>query len=82
MHAVWIRDIIIKDCHALGVAPFFKQWGTIKNNPLVSEQGLTAKAAAAVDMYGKGGGLLDGQLYRKFPNPRGLPSTAVLRKAS
>jgi protein gp37 len=71
MRPAWARDII-KDCEEKGVAPFFKQWGAIGNNPLVSEQGLSLKAVAAADSYGKGGGLLDGQLYRQFPNPRGL----------
>lgn len=81
VRAVWMRDII-KDCTALGVAPFFKQWGTVTNNPLVSEQGMSAKdAASVVDPNGKGGGLLDDQLYRAFPNPRGL-SPKDLRKAS
>lgn len=80
MDAAWMRDII-KDCEELGVAPFFKQWGTVKNNPLVSEQGINAKAVAAADPNGKGGGLLDGQLYREFPIPRGLSPTD-LRKAS
>jgi protein gp37 len=79
VRAVWMRDYI-EDCEALGVAPFFKQWGTVKNNPLVSERGMTAKAAA-VDAYGKGGGLLDGQLYRKFPNPIEFSSKPGLRKA-
>jgi protein gp37 len=79
--AKWISDII-RDCEELGVAPFFKQWGTVKNNPLVSEHAMSAKAAAATDPHGKGGSLLDGQLYRNFPNTRGLSSTADLRKAS
>jgi protein gp37 len=81
MRAAWMRDIIM-DCEELGVAPFFKQWGTVKNNPLVAEQNMSAKAAAAADPYGKGGGLLDGQLHRNFPIPRGLSPAADLRKAS
>jgi protein gp37 len=76
MRAAWARDII-KDCQETGVAPFFKQWGALGNNPLVSEQGLTPKAALSADAYGKGGGLLDGQLYRHFPNPRGLLTVAA-----
>ncbi|MEY9880000.1 DUF5131 family protein [Bradyrhizobium sp. USDA 329] len=80
MDAAWMRDIV-RDCEELGVAPFFKQWGTVKNNPLVSEQGMSAKAVAVADPNGKGGGLLDGQLYREFPIPRGLSPTD-LRKAS
>lgn len=81
MQATWMRDII-RDCEELGVAPFFKQWGTLKNNPLISEHGMSAKAAAASDPHGKGGGLLDNQLYRNFPNPRRLLSATGLRKAS
>jgi protein gp37 len=80
MRAEWMRNII-SDCEKLGVAPFFKQWGTVKNNPLMTEQGMNAKAVVVADTHGKGGGLLDGQLYRKFPNPRGLLSAAGLRKA-
>jgi protein gp37 len=80
MRAEWMRDII-SDCEKLGVEPFFKQWGAIKNNPLLSEQGMNAKAVAAADTHGKGGGLLDGQLYRNFPRPRGISSKADLRKA-
>lgn len=71
MQPAWVRNVI-RDCETLGVAPFFKQWGAYANNPLVSEGGLTLKAAATVDSHGKGGGLLDDRLYREFPNPRGL----------
>lgn len=74
--AAWIRDIV-SDCEDLGVAPFFKQWGAFGNNPLVSEQGMEAKAAAVVDPHGKGGAMLDGHLYRKFPNSRGLMTAAA-----
>jgi hypothetical protein len=76
MKAAWARDVI-SDCHAFGVAPFFKQWGAIGNNPMVTEQGMGAKSAALADQHGKGGGLLDGQLYRYFPNPRGLLTVAA-----
>ena len=76
MSASWARDII-QDCETLGVAPFFKQWGTFANNPLVSELHMTPKAASQADPHGKGGGLLDGQLYRSFPNPRGLLTIAA-----
>jgi protein gp37 len=54
MRAIWVRNIVA-DCRDFGVAPFFKQWGAIGNNPLVAEKRLTAKAAAAADPYGKGG---------------------------
>ncbi len=76
MKAGWARDII-SDCYAFGVAPFFKQWGSIKNNPLVAEQGMNTKAAAIADEHGKGGGLVDDRLYRYFPNPRGLLTVAA-----
>lgn len=58
------------DCAARGVAFFFKQWGRPANNPLVRERGLTPSEAKARDDHGKGGGLLDGRLYRAFPAPR------------
>jgi protein gp37 len=76
MDAAWARSVI-RDCQALGVAPFFKQWGAIANNPLVSEHAMAPKAAAAADPHGKGGGLLDGQLYRDFPNSRGFLTVAA-----
>ena len=72
----WVRDVI-RDCRAFGVAPFFKQWGVVTNNPLVGEKGLTRLAAAAADPYGKGGGLLDGKLYRDFPKSKGLWTVAA-----
>jgi len=76
MNPQWARDII-GDCNRLSVAPFHKQWGSIKNNPLVAEQGMDAKVAAAADTHGKGGGLVDGRLWREFPNPRGLLTVAA-----
>ena len=62
----WVRDVIA-DCRRLGVAPFHKQWGSYHNNPLVIEQGMTAREAKEMDAEGKGGGLLDGGLVRNFP---------------
>jgi protein gp37 len=76
MNPQWARDII-SDCNRLGVAPFHKQWGSIKNNPLVVEQRMDAKLAATADTHGKGGGLVDGRLWREFPNPRGLLTVAA-----
>jgi protein gp37 len=76
MAADWVRDVI-RDCRAFGVAPFFKQWGVVTNNPLVGEKGMSRTAAAVADPYGKGGGLLDGKLYRDFPIPRGLLTVAA-----
>jgi protein gp37 len=65
----WIRNII-KECQERGVAVFHKQWGDYKNNPLVVEEGLTSTEAKAIDHFGKGGGLIDGQLVREFPERR------------
>jgi hypothetical protein len=70
---------VISDCQTLGVAPFFKQWGAVANNPLVAEQRIAPKAATLADPHGKGGGLVDGRLYRYFPNPRGLLTAAAWR---
>jgi len=62
----WVRDVIA-DCRRRGVAPFHKQWGTYASNPLVVEEGMTIEEAKGIDPYGKGGGLLDGDLVREFP---------------
>jgi Protein of unknown function (DUF5131) len=67
----WIRDIIA-DCRRLGVVPFHKQWGTYRSNPLVVEQGMTIEEAKGADPFGKGGGLVDGELVHEFPTPRRL----------
>jgi protein gp37 len=65
----WVRDIIA-DCRHRGVVPFHKQWGSYGNNPLVVEQGLSTRDAQALDKFGKGGRLIDGQLVREFPMRR------------
>jgi protein gp37 len=65
----WVRDLLA-DCRRLGVAPFHKQWGTYRSNPLVREQGLCLADAKARDPYGKGGGLIDGELVRQFPDEK------------
>jgi protein gp37 len=70
----WIRDIIA-DCRRCGVAPFHKQWGTYRSNPLVVEKGLSLQEAERRDQHGKGGGLLDDALWREFPQP-GVPTMA------
>ncbi|RWC37611.1 MAG: phage Gp37/Gp68 family protein [Mesorhizobium sp.] len=69
MDAHWARDIV-SDCKRIGVATFFKQWGALGNNPLVREQGLSPSFVKEIDVFGKGGGLLDGQLVREFPETR------------
>lgn len=76
MQPQWARDII-EDCAALGVAAFHKQWGSYDNNPLVTEQGLSIDEAKVIDPHGKGGGLLDGQLVRQFPQARSKVSQAA-----
>jgi len=65
----WVRDIIA-DCRLRGVAPFHKQWGSYQNNPLVMERGMSPADAKALDQYGKGGGMVDGELVREFPTRR------------
>jgi protein gp37 len=64
----WARDAIA-ECRRVGAAPFLKQWGTYRNNPLVVEDGLTEQQAAKIDPpeNGKGGGKLDRGLWREFP---------------
>jgi protein gp37 len=62
----WIRDVIA-DCRDHDVAVFHKQWGTYQNNPLVVKRGMTIEEAKVLDKYGKGGGLVDGELIREFP---------------
>ena len=64
----WARDVIA-ECRVVGAAPFLKQWGTYKNNPSVVENGLTVQEAIELDPLenGKGGGKLDGKLWREFP---------------
>lgn len=66
MNPQWARDII-SDCQCNGVVPFHKQWGTYRNNPLVAEEGMSLKDAQIADPYGKGGGLIDGELVREYP---------------
>ena len=64
----WARDVIA-ECRQMGVAPFHKQWGTYRSNPLVVEHGLSIEEAKALDNHGKGGGLIDMKLVREFPLP-------------
>ena len=66
MNPKWATDVV-NDCRQLRIAPFFKQWGSYKSNPLVCEQGLDEARAAELDSFGKGGGLLHGKLVREFP---------------
>jgi protein gp37 len=63
----WVRDVLA-DCERSSIAPFHKQWGSYASNPLVFEAGLPVEVARRRDVYGKGGGLIDGRLVRKFPD--------------
>jgi protein gp37 len=65
----WARDAIV-ECLRLGIAPFLKQWGTYKNNPFVMEDCFSVQQAMELDPpeNGKGGGKLDGRLWREFPD--------------
>lgn len=67
MQAQWARDVVA-ECREFGVAPFFKQWGLPENNPLFAGRSVSAEEAKEVDPHGKGGGLLDGEIVRQFPD--------------
>jgi hypothetical protein len=75
----WVRDIIA-DCRRKDAVPFHKQWGSYRNNPLVVEKGLSIEQAEGLDPYGKGGGLVDGELVREFP--QGSDTAAVRVRAT
>ena len=62
----WIRDIIA-DCRERGIAVFHKQWGVYPHNPLVVNKGMSIKQAKALDKFGKGGCLVDGELVWEYP---------------
>lgn len=64
----WTREVR-DQCASQGVAYFHKQWGAYESNPIVAEQGLSEADAEKLDpkTNGKGGGLLDGRLWRDFP---------------
>ncbi len=69
----WARDAIA-ECRREKVAPFLKQWGSYANNPIVVEQGGSVQDAMQRDPpeNGKGGGMLDGKLWRDFPVVRAV----------
>lgn len=79
----WARDAI-SECQRLGVAPFLKQWGTYQNNPRVVENGDSVPQAMLLDPpeNGKGGGKLDGRLWREFPKRQPSTCAAVVRGRS
>jgi protein gp37 len=72
----WVRDLF-SDCKRSGVAAFHKQWGSYRNNPLFLEKGLSQKDVQTIDAFGKGGGLLDGELYRNTPPSIGIRTVAA-----
>jgi protein gp37 len=80
----WVRDAI-GECQRCGVAAFLKQWGTYLNNPRVVEGRESIEHAMRFDPpgNGKGGGKLDGHLWRDFPvSARALTLAAVARGRS
>ncbi len=62
----WVREVR-DQCTAGDIPLFHKQWGAYRNNPLVCEQRLSIAEAQRLDRHGKGGGLLDGRLWREMP---------------
>ena len=67
----WIRGITL-ECRQERVAVFGKQWGAYQDNPLVTQRGFTIPRAQEIDPVsnGKGGALLDGLLWREFPEEK------------
>jgi protein gp37 len=65
----WTREVRDQAIGA-GVAMFHKQWGHYASNPFVAEHGMSEDRAAELDPpeNGKGGALLDGRLWREFPD--------------
>lgn len=62
----WVDDILT-DCRDRDIAPFFKQWGQYENNPLTGQLAKPKSELKAIDPYGKGGGLIGGNIVREFP---------------
>ena len=79
MEPEWARQVTA-ECRHLGVPVFGKQWGSYQSNPQVVEEGQSEKVAAVYDpkKNGKGGALLDGRLYREFPDSRGVTQATLL----
>ncbi len=74
MDPEWAADLRDQTLRA-GAAYFWKQYGHYKNNPLVVQQGMTHEEAERLDPVsnGKGGALVEGRLWRDFPE---LPAQA------
>jgi protein gp37 len=69
MQYTWAREAA-DQCLSQHVPLFFKQWGKPENNPLWFDTPLgesPAEYVYRVDPNGKGGALLDGHLWREFP---------------
>ena len=64
----WARDVRDQSV-ALGIAFFFKQWGTYRSNPV--------SQAKDPPSNGKGGALLDSQLWRQFPVDQRVQRRAI-----
>jgi protein gp37 len=68
MQLAWAREVR-DECRELGIPFFFKQWGSRDSNPAPPEEDPTTN--------GKGGGLLDGFLWREFPAVTARPRRAA-----
>lgn len=77
MQPEWAREMRDR-CEVFGIAFFFKQWGNLRSNPLVSEQGMSiSEARKVVDHHGTAGGIIDGRLHRAWPTPREIVRQAA-----
>jgi len=65
MEVAWAREVR-DQCAAQGVPLFFKQFGRPENNPRFPD----------VDKHGKGGAMLDGRLWRQWPEDRRIARAA------
>ena len=68
MHPDWARNARDETIHG-GGAFFFKQYGRYQNNPLYPYWAMNMAKVKELDppANGKGGALLDGRLWREFP---------------
>jgi len=63
MDFTWVRDIR-DQCQGAGIPFFFKQWGTVANNPDRTDRTSKRNGGAA-----KGGRMLDGRTWDEMPRP-------------
>ena len=68
MKVSWPLRVML-DCRDVGIPYFFKQYGRYQNNPLYPYWAMNLAKVKELDppSNGKGGGLLDGRLWREFP---------------